>query len=158
MAYWKKTQSMVFLDTAVTAGPTWARLKLSSRLEIAVNAKTEDYDFIDNENTVTDVSNYQPSLSQENMCEEGDSAFDYLWGMFYDLPVGSDAETDCLVVFPKAGTTAGTFVAWKLPMTIILNSFNAVDKKITYDLKAAGDTVLGTVTVAAGVPTFVAAA
>lgn len=154
---WKKTQTLLFLDTATTATPTWARIKLSSMLEVAVNAKTEDYDYISNENTVTEVINYQPSLSQENMCEEGDSAFDYLWGKFYDLPVGSEAETDGLIVFPKAGTTQGTFTAWKLPMTIILNSFNAVDKKITYDLKAAGDVVKGTVTVADGVPTFVAA-
>lgn len=159
MTFWKKTQTMVFLDAAEKgkSTPTWARIKLSSMLEIAVNAKSDDYDFIGFDNTVSDLSGYQPSLSQENMCEEGDSAFDYLWELFYDLPIGSDVETDCLIVFPKAGTTGTSFMAWKIPMAVILNNLNAVDKKITYDLKSAGDIIKGTVTVTEGAPTFVAA-
>ena len=159
MQFWKKNQTLLFLNTAASeAAPTWARLGLSTVLDIALNAATEDYDFIKDENPTTIVEKYQPSLSQEIMAKEGDSCFDYIWGLFYSMPTGSSVETDCLVVFPKAGTTSNSFDAWEMTATLILNNFDAVAKKVSFDIKAAGDVTLGTVTVALGVPTFVAAA
>ena len=158
MKFWKKNQTLLFLDTAETEEtPAWARVGLSTVLDIALNAATEDYDFIINENPTTIVEKYQPSLSQEIMAQEGDSCFDYIWGLFYSMPTGSGAETDCLIAFPKAGTAPGSFDAWKMKATLILNNFDAVAKKITFEIKTSGDTAPGTVSVKDGAPTFVAA-
>ena len=159
MSFWKKNQTLLFLNTAAdTTTAVWARIGLSTVLSIAVNPVSNDYDFIKDENPTTIVENYQPSISQEIMAKEGDSCFDYIWGIFYDLPVGTGVETDCLVVYPKAGATASSFEAWKSKVTLVLGEFDAVAKKVTFDIKFAGDITQGTVTVTSGVPTFTAEA
>ncbi|HIZ77988.1 MAG TPA: hypothetical protein H9669_10305 [Firmicutes bacterium] len=155
---WRREQTLIFLDKSTTGtSPSWVRIKMSTLLEIAVNPVTEEYAFIGYKDDITLLDRYKISLSQENQAVEGDACFDYLWGLFYSLPSGSEVQTDCLIVFPKAGTTDGSFQAWKFRATLVLNTFNGVDKKITYDIQAAGDVERGTVTVADGTPTFVAA-
>ena len=156
MSFWRKNQTQIFLDTTGgSASPTWARLGLSTVLSIDINPSTEDYDFIKDENPTTVVDKNQPTLSQELMCQEGDSCFDYIWEMFYGLKSGSEVETSAIFAFPKAsGSTTGSYEAWKSDVTIILGSFDAVARKITFDIRTAGDVTLGKVTVTGGVPTF----
>ena len=158
--FWSKHQTQLFLNTAAASAesPSWARLGLSTVLDVALNAQTEDYDFIKDKNPTTVVDRYLPSIAEECMAKEGDSCFDYLWKLFYSLPTGSECETDCLVVWPKSGTTSGSFDSWKFLATLVLNDFDAVAKKISFEIRAAGDVSKGTVTVTSGVPTFVAAA
>lgn len=154
--FWKKHQTQVFLMTAgTTSSPTWSRLGLSTVLDIQMNTESEDYDFIKDENPTTIVEKYAPSLSQECMAKEGDSCFEYLWDLFYNMQYGTAVETECLIVFPKKETTS--FEAWKMPATIILNNFDFVAKKISFDIKTAGTIVKGTATVTEGSPSFTAA-
>lgn len=155
--FWKKHQTQLFLKTAETSGtPTWSRLGLSTVLDVAMNTEAEDYDFIKDENPTTIVEKYAPSLSQECMAKEGDSCFEYLWSLFYDMKYGTEVETEALIVFPKESTGSG-FKAWKMPATIILNNFDFVAKKISFDIKTAGTIVKGTATVTEGAPSFTAA-
>lgn len=154
--FWKKHQTQIFLRTAgTTTSPTWARLGLSTVLDVQMNTESEDYDFIKDENPTTIVEKYAPSLAQECMAKEGDSCFEYLWNLFYNMKYGTDVETECLIVFPKKETTS--FEAWKMPATIILNNFDFVAKKISFDIKTAGTIEKGTATVTEGSPSFTAA-
>lgn len=156
---WGREQTLIFLNKSTTAdAPSWVRIKLSTLSEIATNPVTEEYPFIGYKDDITLLDRYKISLSQENQAVEGDACFDYLWGLFYSLPSGSGVQTDCLIVFPKNGTTDNSFQAWKFKATLVLNTFNAVDKKISYDIQAAGDIERGTVTVTDGAPTFVTVA
>ena len=45
--FWSKHQTQLFLNTAAASAesPSWARLGLSTVLDVALNAQTEDYDF-----------------------------------------------------------------------------------------------------------------
>lgn len=155
--FWKKHQTQLFLRTAGTAElPTWSRLGLSTVLSIAMNTESEDYDFIKDENPTTIVEKYAPSLSQECMAKEGDSCFEYLWGLFYDMKYGTEVDTEALIVFPKA-SDGNSMQAWNMPATIILNDFDAVAKKISFDIKTAGTIVKGSAVVTDGKPVFTAA-
>ena len=155
--FWKKHQTQLFLRTEGTEElPTWSRLGLSTVLDIAMNTQSEDYDFIKDENPTTIVEKYAPSIAQECMAKEGDSCFDYLWNLFYEMEYGTKVETEALIVFPKTADS-GAMQAWKMPATIIFNNFDFVAKKISFDVKTAGTIVKGTAVVTEGKPVFTAA-
>ena len=154
--FWKKHQTQVFLKTDGTSElPTWSRLGLSTVLDIAMNTEAEDYDFIKDENPTTIVEKYAPSLAQECMAKEGDSCFEYLWELFYGMKYGAEVETESLIVFPKAASGSG-MQAWLMPATIILNNFDFVAKKVSFDIKTAGTIKKGTAVVTDGKPVFTA--
>lgn len=154
--FWKKHQTQLFLRTdGTTESPVWARLGLSTVLDIAMNTEAEDYDFIKDENPTTIVEKYAPSIAQECMAKEGDSCFEYLWGLFFNMESGTAVETDALIVFPKEASGSG-MQAWRMPATIILNNFDFVAKKISFDIKTAGTIKKGTATVSEGAPNFTA--
>lgn len=152
--FWKKHQTQLFLNVdGDSIAPSWARLGLSTVLDIAMNTDSEDYDFIKDENPTTIVEKYAPSLAQECMAKEGDSCFEYLWDLFFNMKYGTQVETEALIVFPKT-ITEGKMQAWKMPATIILNNFDFVAKKISFDIKTAGTIVKGSATVSEGQPVF----
>ena len=155
--FWKKHQTQIFLRISGTEElPTWARLGLSTVLDVAMNTESEDYDFIQDENPTTIVEKYAPSLTQECMAKEGDKYFDYLWDLFYGMKTGTEAETEALIVYPKSANPDGSFKAWRFPATIVLSNFDFVAKKIAFDIKTAGTVKKGTATVADGAPVFTA--
>ena len=155
--FWKKHQTQLFLKTdGTTELPTWSRLGLSTVLDIAMNTEAEDYDFIKDENPTTIVEKYAPSLAQECMAKEGDSCFEYLWELFYGMKYGTEVETEALIVFPKAAATGSGMQAWLMPATIILNNFDFVAKKVSFDIKTAGTIKKGTAVVTDGKPVFTA--
>ncbi|MEG0999170.1 MAG: hypothetical protein RSB38_07185 [Oscillospiraceae bacterium] len=155
---WKRNQTQLFLNIAATSAtsPTWGRVRKSTQNEIQTNPKIETYPFIDVESEVDVLEEYKLSFPQELMTYEGDPLFDFIFKIFYEQKTGNDVVMDALIVFPKAGTTAGSFLAWKVPVTVAVSGLNAVDKKVAMDWSQSGDVVRGTVTVASGVPTFVA--
>lgn len=154
--FWKKHQTQLFLNVdGDNLAPSWARLGLSTILDIAMNTDSEDYDFIKDENPTTIVEKYAPSLAQECMAKEGDSCFEYLWNLFFNMEYGTKVETQALIVFPKT-VSEGVMQAWKMPATIILNNFDFVAKKISFDIKTAGTIEKGTATVTDGKPVFTA--
>jgi hypothetical protein len=149
---WKKYQTIPFIDTSTTTTPTWARIGKSTIFDLVLNAVTEDFDYIEDENPTTIIKNYKPSLSQELRTVAGDTAFDALFDMLYDLPTGDGAVRDVLLVFPRASASA--YDSWKVPATITLTDFNTVDEKILFDINFNGTIVRGTTVITDGVPVF----
>lgn len=153
---WKKHQTIPFVDIGTTGEADWARIGKSTIFDLVLNAETETLDFIEDENPTDLLKKYKPTLSQELKTMQGDKAFDALFDMLYTLPVGEAAIRKVLLVFPKAGTTTGTFLAWQVDSTVVLSNFNTVDEKILFNLNFNGNIERGTVTIAAGQPTFTA--
>ena len=65
---------------------------------------------------------------------KGDSAFDYLYEMFYNLPTGEAVKKNLLIVFDgNEGTDeAPVFKAWNTESTLILDHFDSVAEKIYF--------------------------
>lgn len=158
MATWEKQNSMVFIDTSDTAGThDWARVRKSTVFELAFNPETETQDFIDQQFPTETLKNYKPAMEQETALEEGDELFDYMFELMQSLPTGSSAVRPVLYVFPKqAQSPAGAFVAWKGDCALSFQSYNAVEKKLAFDIAFAGNIEHGTAAFSAGVPTFTA--
>ena len=152
----KKFQTIPFIDVGTDNSPQWARIGKSTIFDLAVNANIVTNDYIEDETPTDDVTYYKPTLPQELAAYKGDTAFDFLYEMFYNLPTGTGVQKDVLIVFAGNVATESTpkFKAWKNKATIVLKDFNTVDEKILFDINFSGNIQKGTVAVSDGVPTF----
>lgn len=148
----RKHQFIPFIDISSTSTPSWARIGKSTIFDLALNANTEDQDFIEDEMPTTEITYYKPTLPQELQTNAGDAAFDFIYEMFKSRPVGEAVKKSVLLVF--AGTSP--YDAWLTTSTIVLKDLNTVDQKINFDININKITD-GTATVSDGVPSFTAA-
>lgn len=153
----KRHKTIPFLNISTTEAEDWARIGKSTVFDLVLNAQTEENDFIEDEMKTTDITSYNPALSQELQCNKGDAAFDYLYDMFFNLPTGEDVKKNLLIVFDgNQGTEeAPKFRAWNTKSTLVLDHFDSVAEKIYFKFNI-NSIVRGTATVTAGKPTFTA--
>lgn len=130
----KKHKTIPFLNISGTKEPEWARIGKSTVFDLVLNAQTEDNNFIEDEMATTDITYYKPELAQELQANKGDSAFDYLYEMFFNLPTGEAVKKNLLIVFDgNVGTEeAPQFKAWNTMSTLILDHFDSVAEKIYF--------------------------
>ena len=141
-----------FLDVLKggTGAPSWKRIDKSTIFALNPNPQTESMDYICYESPVEEVDHYEPELPQEIALYEGNPMYDFIIGMFYDLPVGSEAKVPALICFAGTGKKA-----WMIPDNVIqLGELNTVDGKVSFTLKMSGDVHKGTYTLTEGVPAF----
>jgi len=150
-----RSKSKIFIDVSDTSTPSWAQIDKSTVFELAMNPVTETYSFIDNDNDVTETERYAPSLEQEIRTIEGNTIFDFMHDLFYNMPTGEDAKRNCLLVFPKNIGTSDSpkFEAWKSYCSLALNTLSSTDKKLTWTINF-GAIEKGSVTITSGTPSF----
>lgn len=152
----RKHEFILFIDTSKTGGksPSWKRVDLSTIFDLNPNPQTQTMDYISYETPVEEIEKYQPELQQEIALYEGNSVYDFVFGMFYDLPVGAEAKVPALICFGGTGKKA-----WQvMDCTLVLGSLNTVDGKLTFTLKLGGNIQKGTYTITDGAPAFTVAA
>lgn len=151
----KKHKTIPFLNISQTETPSWARIGKSTVFDLVLNAQTEDNNFIEDEMATTDITYYKPELAQELQANKGDSAFDYLCGMFYTLPTGEAVKKNLLIVFDgNEGTEENPeFKAWDTTSTLILDHFDSVAEKIYFKFNI-NSIRRGSCTVTDGKPVF----
>ena len=133
----------------------WAQIDKSTIFALNANPQSEDMDYICYESPVSVIDHYEPELPQEIVMNEGNPMYDFIFSLFYDLPVGTGAEVPLLICFPTKSTTAADKKAWLVPKcSLELGEFNTVDRKITFTLKLGGDITRGTYTISSGTPSF----
>ena len=153
----KKDKWLLYLDTTPSGNTrTWARIGKSTLHSLAMNAETETFDYIEDEIPTSVISRYQPSMDQEIHTYEDDPCYTYIEAMAQNLPVGDDAFTNFLYIFPRnIGTSeAPKFSAWLCKATITISSIEAVDHKISFNI-AINSKEMVEVTVTNGIPTIV---
>ena len=150
----RKHMCIPFLDTTKgSTTPTWAQIDKSTKFSLNPNPQTETEDYICYESPVTEVDHYEPELDQEIVMNAGNDMYEFIFGMFYNLPVGEDAKVPCLICFPPDGSNAKK--AWKADdATLVLGEMNTVDRKISFTLHLGGNITKGTYTISSGVPSF----
>lgn len=151
----KKHRTIPFLNIGDTDAIDWARIGKSTVFDLVLNPQTVDNDFIEDEMPTTDITHYKPELAQELQCNKGDAAFDYLYNMFYQLPIGEAVKKQLLIVFDgNQGTEeAPKFRAWNTKSTLILDHFDSVAEKIYFKFNI-NNIERGTATVTDGKPTY----
>lgn len=133
----KKDKWLLYLDTTPSGSSrTWARVGKSTLHTLNMNAQTETFDYIEDELPTTVIQRYEPSMDQEIFTYEDDECYTYIETMAQTLPVGDDAMTNFLYVFPRnVGTEqVPKFNAWNCTATITIGTIEATGNKITFSI------------------------
>ena len=156
-----KTKFVPFIDTSTTGTAVWKQIKKSTTFSLSFNPQTKTFDFISSQNPEEEIDSYQPALSQSLTMFDNEDDFKAIFDMCFNLPTGGDAHRDVLLVFyAKSHIASGSggatyYAAWKVDSVVKLGTLDSVNQSIDFDL-ALNNHVEGAVTVANGVPTWVA--
>lgn len=163
----KRSAFASFMDVSGTSTPTWKRFgKGVTSQTVSYNANTSSEQYIDEDSATTTVDSYAPTMDGAMTAYEGEPIFEYVDELRQSRAVGADAETDVLLVYIYDSTESGsgentttTYRAEKQHACISIDDFGGEaggGLPINFTVNFMGDAVKGTVTLAAGVPTFVA--
>lgn len=147
-----------FIDVSKTAQgenwvPSWKRIDLSTIFSLNPNPQTASRDYISYETPIEEIEKYQPELPQEIAIYENNPIYDFIFDLFYNLPVGTAIQHPFLMCFGGTGKKA-----WQVKQTtIVLGEMNTVDGKISFTLKMGGNIDKGTYAITDGMPAFTAA-
>ncbi len=132
----------------------YKRIKKSTTLEIAVEANTEEQDFIADKTPTELLKNYGVSLAQDLAMIKGEEDFEFIWEKFYNaIPNNEEVKTKCMIVFMFDGDKTAGYKAWETEAKITFENLNGVDSKINFTINF-GDIEKGIATMADNVPTF----
>ena len=118
-----------------------------TELSIAYNPQTSTNQYIHEDVANTDMTGYQPNAPVTGQAVPGDPVFDFVNEMKDDLPIGSDAYTDVVLVDVFGTATGGAYPATKQPVSIQIDSYGgaATDPlSIGYTINWRGTGIKGT--------------
>jgi hypothetical protein len=148
MAFYTRNQWCGFIDISETSTPTWARVRLSEKLELDEGTKTESYSFVDSDSETTTITGFSPKFELEQFAEANDTLYAYLNKAQHEMDA-TKRETTFLFCRPGFEHYAEEY-----PVMLTDIKVNAPDQKIEYTLASRGKATIGTWAIADGVPTF----
>lgn len=163
----KKHKIGLFLNN----GTALTRIKKSTALTLSMNPTETEYDFIADEHPCTELDGYKPTIDQDLTMFEGEADYEMLWNYFYEMKIGYEAHTSCVVAFMNrpvdaqgedipvgSATAVVSYRAWQTDAVISVQDLAAVDKKINFKVLFGGTITKGTAVMTSGVPVFTAEA
>ena len=148
MAFYTRNQWCGFIDISETGTPTWARVRLSEKLELDEGTKTESYNFVDSDSETTTITGFAPKFELEQFAEANDTLYAYLNKAQHEMDA-TKRETTFLFCRPGSEHYAELY-----PVMLTDIKVNAPDQKIEYTLASRGKATIGTWSISEGVPTF----
>lgn len=154
----KRSEFATFLNTTPSSTATWSRMgKGITEQTIAYNSNTTSETYIDEDNATTNVNSYAISIDTPQTAYKGEPVFDFIDGLRQSHAVGSDCETELLMVNIYDVKSGSTYSAEKNKCVIQLNEFGGQGGEsvaVSYTIHVNGDPEIGTCTITGGVPTF----
>ena len=141
----------VFLDLTqdtTFASSVWTRVKKSTQATMTANEQTEDYDYIDNDDTQTEIVGNQIAIALDQANIDGDDVYEFLEEMMVKFPTGESAKVPFLYLMGGSDKRAVRGIA-----SISDKELSPTDRTISYNLNVL-EKASGTYTVSQGVPTF----
>lgn len=136
----------------------YKRIKKSTTLEIAVEANTEEQDYIADKTSTEELKSYSISLAQDLSMIKGEEDFEYIWEKFYKaIPNNEEVKTKCMIAFMFDGDKTAGYKAWETDAKLTFENLNGVDSKINFTINF-GDIRTGLAKNADGQITFEEAA
>lgn len=118
-----------------------------TELSISYNPQTSTNQYIHEDVANTDLTGYQPNAPVTAQAVKTDPTFKFINEMRINLPVGSDAYTDVVLVDIFDKQTDGSYAATKQPVSIQIDSYGgpASDPlSIGYTINWRGSGIKGT--------------
>lgn len=156
----KRSEFATFLNTTPGSTATYSRMgKGITGQTIAYNPATTSETYIHEDAATTNIDSYAPSINTPQTCYAGEAVFEYVDGLRRSRAVGTDAETDVLLVYIYASEGSNAYAAEKCKAVISIEEFGGdggAPTSITYTISLNGDPEIGTATIADGAVTFTA--
>ena len=154
----KKDKNYLFMNTGTVAVPAWVRDTKSTDFAIAYNPQTQTYDFISDALPSTETESFQPSIDRTLSCYIGEPLYDYLIAKARNFAMGSDAETQIMLVYQETNGESGSGLANladKFDVSLEWGTDDMVAGTLTYKVALKGTPTKGTATIdATGKPVF----
>lgn len=156
----KRSKWAEFLNvTPEATNPTWARIgKGVSENEISYNANVVSEVFIHEDSAENNVDSYAPQIPVTQYAYKGNPVFDYVDGLRKKRAIGTECETQLLLVNMYDADEAGTsFSAELQKVAIQVDTFGGAGGErlsVAYNILFNGDPTSGTATISDGTPTF----
>lgn len=94
-----------------------------TELSISYNPQTSTEQYIHEDTATTEMTGYQPNAPVTGQAVSGDPVFEYINNMRINLPIGSDAHTNVVLVDVFGKQTSGSYAATKQPVSIQIDSY-----------------------------------
>lgn len=126
----------------------WKRVDKSTVGDLALGEVTEDFDYIDNDDTQTEITGNKPTISLEIANIDGNPVYDFMEQMIVNAPTGENAKVEFMFCFGGSDKNA-----WEGTASVTDKALSPTDQKITFTLNVLEKTI-GTYTITDGEPTF----
>lgn len=146
-----RSKFIPFIDIAndpTWTSNSWKRVDKSTVGDLTIGEATEDFDYIDNDDTVTVVTGNNPTISLEIANIDGNDVYDFMIEFLTNAPTGEDAKIPFLYCFGGSDT-----YAWRGVATVTDKVLSPTDQKISFTLNVEEKEV-GTYTISEGTPSF----
>lgn len=145
----KRSEFALFLDTTPAAAATYSRVGDGFTTgTLAYNPEVTTETYIHQDTATTTLERYAPNMPLEGQCINGDPVFEFIDGLRRSRAVGSDAETDALLVYLyETPVSTDQYPAELQPVTIQIDSFGGdggVVNRINFTISFRGDPTAGT--------------
>ena len=157
----KKHLIKPFLNKGSSESPEWVQIKKTTDFVRSMNPVTEDRDYIADEHPTTEITDYKPSIPVTVTTYKGEEDFDYLYSKYKERAIGSDAQTDFLLVsvFDSVTKTEGEtettyYYAEKSNCTLAIDEWNISGNSLGATIYENGTPSIGYVVFTDGSPVF----
>ena len=144
----KRSAFLLFLNTGSGGAGAYSLVGDGvTDLSISYNPQTSTNQYIHQDTANTDLTGYQPNAPVTAQVVKGDPAFEYINKMRKDLPIGSDANTDIVMVDVFEEASGGAYPAIRQPVSIQIDSYGGAASdplSIGYTINWRGNGVKGT--------------
>lgn len=154
----KRSEFATFINTSPGSTATYSRMgKGITGQTVAYNPTVTTEQYINEDSATSSIDAYAPSINTPQTCYAGDPVFEYIDGLRRARAIGSDAETDVVLVYIYESSGSSAYAAEKCKCVVSIEEFggdagNPVS--ITYTLNLNGDPEIGTATITSGQMTF----
>lgn len=144
----KRSAFKMFMNTTPSSAATYSIIGPGvTELSISYNPQTSTEQYIHEDTATTEMTGYQPNAPVTAQAVKDDPTFEFINKMRQDLPIGSDAHTDVVLVDIFGKQTDGSYEATKQPVSIQIDSYGgaATDPlSIGYTINWRGSGTKGT--------------
>lgn len=144
----KRSQFAIFLNTTPLAAATYSRIGDGVTTgTVNYNPETTTETYIHQDTSTSTLERYAPNMPIEGQCINGDAVFEFIDNLRRTRAVGSDADTDMLMVYMyETPVSTDQYPAEKQPVSIQIDSFGGdggTINKINYTINFRGNATTG---------------
>ena len=158
----KRKDIVLFINTEPSSeSKSWGLYgKKTTSATYSYNPSSSSETYVTDDNATVTLDSYAVTIDGNMKCYFGDAVYDYVNKLRYNLAVGSDAETEVLLIDKYDSTTTEQGTSYKAQVfnaTISVTNYGGdggVTPTIEFTIALNGDPTNGSVTFAGAVPTF----